>query len=605
MALGQVGPGRHPRTRLGRGVGGDMALGQVGPGRHPRTRLGRGVGGDMALGQVGPGRHPRTRLGRGRFLSTTGIAGLLVPVALLISVALLASGCGDDPPERSPASAPETSPSPSAPTQPSTSPTARTEPAPPRTPTDSTRTSPTPSTDTEPAPPRTDGPVELESSSLRFDDCGQRYLCASLEVPSDHRDPEAGTVTLELGMLPARDRDRRIGVLLVNPGGPGGDMNSFLIYNAGLSRHLLDRFDVVGWNPRGVRGSVPHGCSDEIDRFMLHDPIPDSQEEQAALDEAARTAAEACLEGLGENAGLIGTAQTVADMDSIRQALGEERISYFGFSYGAHLGLLYADRYGTNLRAVVLDGVTDPSLDVIEMGLGQIRGFARVIDDLFDTCRQDPACPVPGDPEAAYQELLARVETTPLRDSDGDVLVGPAEADLAVTMAAYDPVFWPIFYTGLASALQGDGETLNDLAMEYLHGSDSGSFISIGCADSGPMTREDLQDAMIRFEEVAGDFGRAAVQSARPCLYWPETDPLPIGPIRAPDAPPVLVIGNRGDNATPYEWAVAVAGMLENRTLLTYNGQGHLSYGRSPCVDKMVDDYLIDLTLPPGDQECH
>ncbi len=430
------------------------------------------------------------------------------------------------------------------------------------------------------------------------------YLCASLEVPADHRNPDAGTVTLELGMLPARDREQRIGVLLVNPGGPGGDMNSFLDYNAGLSRRLLERFDVVGWNPRGVMGSVPHGCSDETNRFMLVDPLPDSPQEQSALDEAARTAAEACLEGLGKYAGLIGTTHTVADMDSIRQALGEETISYFGFSYGAQLGLLYADRYGTNLRAIVLDGPTDPTLEPIEMGVGQLRGFARVIADLFDTCRRDSDCPVPGDPETAYENLMAQVEVTPLRDSNGDVLVGPAEVELALTTAAYDPYLWSSFYRGLASALRGDGEMLNDMAMWYLEGSDSGSFVSIGCADSGPLTRDDLQDAMVRFGEVAGDFGRSAIQSALPCLHWPETDPLPGGPIRAPDTPSVLVLGNRGDNATPYEWAAAVAEMLEHGTLLTYNGKGHLSYGRSRCVDEVVDDYLIDLVLPTGNQEC-
>lgn len=423
-------------------------------------------------------------------------------------------------------------------------------------------------------------------------------------MPADHGNPDAGTVTLELGMLPAGDSDRRIGALLVNPGGPGGDMNSFLDFGAGLSDRLLERFDVVGWNPRGVMGSVPHGCREEAEHLMLLDPIPDTDEEEAALDEAAREMAEACLNGLGESVHLIGTEQTVADMDLIRQALGEEQISYLGFSYGSLLGLLYADRFGPSARAVVVDGVVDPALDYEEQSVAQIKGFARVIQDLFGACRQDTACPVPGDPAEAYDRLAEQVEVAPLVDAGGNVVLGPAEVVLSLVTAAYAPDVWTFFHQGVASALGGDGEMLRRLAHFYLESSDSGSFISIGCTDAGRISRAELDRLIQRLGDEAGDFGRSSASSARPCVYWADTDPLPVGPIRAPDASAVLVVGNRGDNATPYGWAVAVAEALENGVLLTYNGQGHTSYGRHPCVDQVVDNYLIDLILPPNDVEC-
>ena len=439
---------------------------------------------------------------------------------------------------------------------------------------------------------------------MTFRECGQVYLCAEMEVSANHESPDAGTVTLELGMLPAGDPDHRIGVLLVNPGGPGGDMNSFLSFGAGLSERLLDRFDVVGWNPRGVMGSVPHGCRDEAERLMLLDPLPDSTEEEAALDDAAREVAEACLDGLGENAHLIGTEQTVADMDLIRQALGTEQISYVGFSYGSLLGLLYADQYGANARAVVVDGVVDPTLDFEDTSVGQIRGFARVVDDLFDGCRQDPECPLSANPAEAYDQLVVRVEEAPLLDAAGNVVLGPAEVPLALVMAAYAPDTWTFFYEGLASALEGDGELLQRLALSYLESADSGSFISISCTDAGRMSQAELERLIQRLGAEAGDFGRSAAASARPCQYWADTDPLPTDPIRATDAPAVLVIGNRGDNATPYEWAVSAAEALETGVLLTYNGQGHTSYGRHQCVNDVVDDYLIDLFLPPDDIEC-
>ena len=423
-------------------------------------------------------------------------------------------------------------------------------------------------------------------------------------MPADHSNPDVGTVTLELGMLPAGDPDSRIGALLVNPGGPGGDMNSFLDYRAGLSDRLLERFDVVGWNPRGVMGSVAHGCGEEAEHLMLLDPIPDNDEEEAALDEAAREMAEACLDGLGENVHLIGTDQTVADMDHIRQALGEEQISYIGFSYGSLLGLLYAEQFGPNARAVVIDGVVDPALDYEELSVAQIKGFARVIQDLFDACREDPGCPIPGDPAEAYDRLTEQVEGAPLLDADGNVVLGPAEVLLSLVVTAYAPDVWTFFHQGLASALEGDGEMLQRLAGFYLESTDSGSFISIGCTDAGRISRAELDRLIQRLGDEAGDFGRSSAVSARPCLYWADTDPLPFGPINAPGASSVLVVGNRGDNATPYEWAVAVAEVLETGVLLTYNGQGHTSYGRHPCVDQVVDDYLIDLILPPNDVEC-
>ena len=459
-----------------------------------------------------------------------------------------------------------------------------------------------PAVDSEPTP--TAQTSVAESALLAFKDCGQVYLCAELEVPADHDNPDAGTVTLELGMLPAPNQSRRIGVLLVNPGGPGGDMNSFLSYRAGLTSRVLARFDVVGWNPRGVMGSVPHHCRDEAEMLMLLDPNPDTAEEEAALDDAAREVARACLESLGENARLIGTVQTVADMDFIRQALGEEQISYLGYSYGSLLGLLYADQYGANARAIVVAGAIDPALDSEDLAVGQLRGFARVFEDMLDACRQNPECPIPGDPAEAFRELASRVEEDPLLDPQGNVLVGPAEIWLATTFAAYDPNQWEVLHGGIARALVGYGLQLHTMARRHLATVDWGSLISIGCTDDGRMTDAQLERLNRLIGEEAGDLGRSSSSSARPCVYWTDTDPRPVETILAPEASAVLVIGNRGDNATPYEWAVSVAEILETGVLLTYNGQGHLSYRRHPCVNEVVDAYLIDLILPTDDIEC-
>ena len=525
---------------------------------------------------------------------------IVVGAGVLFVLALIAAGCSDGDgtstssvePTEIPATATESVPEPTA-SSPTEEPTPTEEPAP---------TEDVPAPTEEPAP----AVVQPESETSIFQDCGQIYLCSELEVPADHNDPDAGTTTLELGMLPAGDPDRRIGALLVNPGGPGGDMHGFLESGAGLSDQLLARFDVVGWNPRGVSASLNPNCRDEADNLQLVGALSDTPENEAAIAEAAQQAAEACLVGLDGRAELISTVQTVHDMDLIRQALGEDQISFFGYSYGTVLGQFYADQYGAHARAVVIDGVLDTSLTHEDVLVEQMRGFARVIDAVFDACLQDGACPIVGNPKSAYLQLMDSLETNPLLDAEGNVLAGPGEAQLALVIVSYFPAEqWTYFYQAFAQAWgEDDGQLMHDLAHLYLGAVDLGSFFSISCTDGGRMSESDLKLFVGRMVEEAGEFGRAAAAEARMCVYWSDIEPRPHEPIRAPDADSVLVIGNRGDNATPYEWAVAVAEALETGRLLTYNGTGHTSYGLHPCVDEVVDNYLIDLVLPSEDIEC-
>ena len=461
-----------------------------------------------------------------------------------------------------------------------------------------------------PEPPETPESPEVSGSAaptpgmLDFFDCGRVYRCATLAVPIDHDDPDAGTIDLAVGMLPAGDPSRRIGHLLVNPGGPGGGIEGFLDSGAGLSGDLLERFDVVGWDPRGVGGSVPANCRAETNHLYLLDPIPDSPDEQSALDEAARAVAEACAAGLGDVVGRIGTIDTVRDIDAIRRALGAEEISYFGLSYGTLLGALYADMFGEHLRAAVLDGAVDPSLTYLESSVGQVVGFDRTIPDMFDSCRNDPRCPIVGDPREAYENLRERVESDPLTGPGGEVVVGPAEAVLAAILASYLSEFWPYFFDALAQAVDGNGGMLQRWALGYLD-IDLGAFVSIGCADFGRMSPEQLDERTAAMVEVAGDMGASSVTSARPCVYWPTSSgTLSDEPVVAPNAPPIVVLGNRGDSATPYEWAVSLADQLESGVLVSYDGAGHLSYTKSLCVDGLADSYLIDLVVPLGEVEC-
>ena len=440
---------------------------------------------------------------------------------------------------------------------------------------------------------------------LQFADCERGYLCGTVTVPLDHDDSRGATVELAVGLVPARDPALRIGYLLVNPGGPGGGMDGFLDFGANLSGRLLSHFDVIGWDPRGVGDSVPSDCWAESGDLYLVDPVPDTPAEQAELDAAARALAEACVANLGDAVAHIGTVAVVRDMDAIRRALGAETISYIGFSYGTLLGLLYADMFGEHLRAAVLDGVIDPSLTGVELTVGQMVGFTRAIDDMFAWCRTDPSCPVAGDPREAYDRLLAEIDAEPLRDSAGRVVLDPARAILAGVVTSYGSELWPFYFQGLAAALDGDGSIFGRLGEAYIDLADLGAFISIGCTDGGAATRAELDALADELAELAGDFGRASVVSGLPCEYWPvATGTMPTGAIAAPDAPPILVVGNRGDNATPYEWAVSVADQLTSGVLVSYDGSEHTSYGFSACVDRTVEDYLVDLVVPSGQVDC-
>ena len=441
--------------------------------------------------------------------------------------------------------------------------------------------------------------------TLAFTDCERNFLCGTVTVPLDHDDPGGATVELAVGMLPAGDPAQRIGYLLANPGGPGSDMDGFLDSGASLSDRLLSRFDVVGWDPRGVGDSVPSDCRAQARDLYLVDPVPDTPAEQAELEAAARALAEACVANLGDAVAHIGTVDTVRDMDAIRQALGAETISYIGFSYGTLLGLLYAEMFGEHLRAAVIDGVLDPSLTKVEVEVGQMVGFVRVIDDMFAWCRTDPDCPVAGDPREAYERLLAEIDAEPLRDAAGAVVLDPARAILAGVVVSYASDFWPFYFERLAAALDGDGSALGQLGEFYIDSSDLGAFSSIGCTDGGAATRAELEALRDQLAATAGDFGRLSALSTLPCEYWPVAEGTrPVGAVAAPDAPPILVVGNRGDNATPYEWAVSVADQLISGVLVSYDGNEHTSYGRSACVDQTVDDYLVDLVVPPADVDC-
>ncbi len=425
--------------------------------------------------------------------------------------------------------------------------------------------------------------------------------CATLEVPLDWTQPEGATITLALGRVPAEGD--RIGSLLVNPGGPGGSGLDF-IANDPVSEDLADRFDLVSWDPRGVGASTPLACGDSVEALLSADPDPDDAAEQATLDDAAAAVAQECAAEDAELLAHVGTDDVARDMEAIRRALGDEPLNYLGYSYGTHIGQVYADMYPERVRAMVLDGVVDPALGFQEFLVGQLEAFQAAFDRGIAACAAAgrSQCGV-DDLGAAYDQVHALVEERPL--GGGDRPVGPSELATAAIQTGYGSDGWADLGPALAAALDGDGGPLWDLAESYYDFGGFTSYAAVVCIDAPPPVgaaayRAFADDARARSPR----FGGSVANELASCATWPAGPVSSPAPIRAEGAPPILVIGNTGDAATPYQNAVAVADSLSSGVLLTVVLDGHTASTRDRCAAAAVDAYLIDLRVPEPGTVC-
>ncbi|MEY2451174.1 MAG: hypothetical protein QOD92_748 [Acidimicrobiaceae bacterium] len=455
-----------------------------------------------------------------------------------------------------------------------------------------------PSTSSSPS----SSPSGFVPAPVEWNSCGSRLKCATLDVPLDYANPSGPTIELSLNELPARRPQERIGALLVNPGGPGGSGLEFVAGGVDLPTAMLDRFDIVGFDPRGVGASTGLPCGDNtVPAFRRVDSAPDSPDEQSALDAAAKDVADDCATNAGDLLPHLGTDDVVRDMDTIRQALGEDTLNYLGISYGTLLGLRYATLFPQHARAIAIDGVVDPSQDFGEFLRQQAIAFDKQITAIFDGCpASDRSCP-PGGAAAAYDEVARRVEVEPIPGTGGQSL-GPSELATAALIPTYEPSGVPVFYDALTSALDGDGAAMLRLSAAYEGSVKYTLYAAVECIDSPhPVGQDEYRAFAQELEGLSPRFGGAIANELLPCAYWAAPVRSIVGPVTAPGAPPMLVIGTTGDAATPYEQAVRVASTLQEGHLLTYDGSGHAAYGKSTCAENAEAAYFIDLTLPtPG-----
>lgn len=465
-----------------------------------------------------------------------------------------------------------------------------------------------------PATPVTAASASLGATALTWERCGSAE-CARLEVPLDDANPSGPTIELALTRVPARHEQRRIGALVVNPGGPGVPGADFARDLAdALPRTLRNRFDVVGFDPRGSGESEPVDCTDDLDFYYDLDFTPGDPAERDRLLAGVSRLADEC----GENAGMVlpflSSARIAADLDRIRAALGEERLTYLGYSYGTLLGALYADRFPDRVGAMVLDGAIDPSLDAEAQQVEQAVGFERALRRFLVACARDDECQFHrgGRTGHAYDRLRARVDRHPVPApgiGSARVLNG-TRFDLGIAQALYlGRVAWPELAGALDAAADGDGTRILELADLYTGRIGAGaydnlqeSFYATSCLDSAtPDGVAGIEAIEEQARRVAPRLGAAIVNNSLVCAFWPVPPAPPIGVPRAEGAPPILVIGTRADPATPFAWAKGLARSLSSGVLLRVGGERHTAFASgNGCVDRVVLRYLVDGATSPA-----
>lgn len=439
------------------------------------------------------------------------------------------------------------------------------------------------------------------------------FACAELTVPVDHADPDGDT--LDMAVVRFTTGGDKVGSLVMNPGGPGQPGLDYAPFWASwLPDELLDSFDVVTFDPRGVGASHGVNCPPlpEDERPGVIADISTAQGWADLVDVNDRFAT-GCLDELGELTAFLNTEATARDLDLLREALGDERLTYLGFSYGAGLGGEYARQFPDRVRALALDAPGDPLADELGVITGQVQGFEESFAAYADACADRPSCAEIGDPERFVLALTERANTNPiqsLRPGDthpaggGDVMGG-------VIALLYDEARWPDLDAALLEAEGGDAGSLFE-AYENLVGPDEPGRPSasdanwvINCNDRPPGPSDaEMRAAARRIladNPVMGPVGSTWVLA---CHGWPVERHVLARPA-APTADPILVIGTVGDPATPYEGAVRFTEALGGSgLLLTWEGEGHTAYGQSDCVTRAVDRYLIDLELPAEGARC-
>jgi pimeloyl-ACP methyl ester carboxylesterase len=457
--------------------------------------------------------------------------------------------------------------------------------------------------------------VEFQDQVISWASCESDFDCATVAVPLDHLNP--ADQIIEIALI-RKAGTENLTPLLINPGGPGASGFDYVRdgYETLGTDQLRNNFQLVGFDPRGVGRSAPVTCTDEKVKDQVYyeeSGFPLGSEDDFAFSKDVLERFAASCQETGFDVAYFNTQQSARDMDLIRAALGVEKLDYLGFSYGTELGATYIALFPERVGMFVLDGAVDPTLSSAQGTVNQVAGFDKAFRSYLQDCLANSDCPFTGTVEQALTkvgELLVKLETSQL-PTQYDRDAGLTVALYGIIAALYAEQSWPYLTQAFQEAFDGDGSTLLLLADFYNDKDPDGGYLSniseanvaINCADErvGPEEFASLREDVLTASSV---FGKYFGYPELSCLGWPEgksmieldySVTLTTGP---------LVIGTTGDPATPYQQAVSLAKLLSGATLLTFEGEGHTAYGSSDCVNKHVEEYLLNGNLTSSELRC-
>jgi len=453
---------------------------------------------------------------------------------------------------------------------------------------------------------------------LEWTACGE-FDCTSVTAPLNWSDPSAGEIELSVIRHAATGGDA-IGSLLTNPGGPGVSGVDLIRDSVAFAvgERLQQDYDVIGFDPRGVGESTAVRCFDaaEMDAYLYDIPSAPrgTPEWEASLADGHRRFAEACEAGSNGILQFITTDSAARDLDLLRGVLGDAKLNYLGYSYGTFLGATYAELFPDRVGRMVLDGAVDPSISGIDASTTQAIGFESALRAYMQHCLAGSDCPFRGTVDESMADLgalLASAERSPMPAADGR-RVGPDTMMTGIVMALYSRDSWDFLTSAFTDALSGDPETLLYLA-DFYNDRQDGVYVENTTEAFRAYNCMDYPAESSAEDEAAGDALIAAEaptvapywSGSDPCEFWPFPPTGTRGPIVAAGAAPIMVIGTTNDPATPYEWAVALAGQLQSGVLVTRVGEGHTGFNKgNACVDGAVEAYLLEGDVPPEDIRC-
>lgn len=470
---------------------------------------------------------------------------------------------------------------------------------------------------------------------ITWNDCGGGFQCGSLTVPLDWTKPAGRTIDLAVIRKPAKDKAHRVGSVVLNPGGPGEGGTSFLrdFVDGREPAGLNDRLDLVSWDPRGTGGSSAISCTTDAEFLEPDpDPVPETPAEKKQLIDRETHDTDECLNKEGPELPYVGTADTVKDLDALRAALGDPKLTYVGYSYGTVIGTVYLQQYPTHVRAMVLDGVASTGADPVADAFRQAQSFEDDLDAFLADCKaRGPKCTFGnGDPRGALLSLISELEggkRLPADYSTTDAkghkhqrkgTLGIGELYSALALPLYNRSDWPALEEGLTEATDPSGENPGYLLLSFRdqlagrqqdgtwsHLQDAN--VAISCADQAARATSPLGDPAIAAQWAAKlpIFGAAFAVGLPGCWKWPAALHPLAPPTTISGVPPVVLIGGTEDPATPYSQAVALQEVIQSSVLLTWESADHTAYGRgSACLDTPVTAYLVSGTAPRNGLHC-